>query len=295
VTDPIDTARELGRMAPRRRLGKKPPRVDRRTLKFSAYRTAAFPSLPPSVDWGSAVPPVPGWGMDGNDTLGCCTISGWAHADLLWTANANPPPWQPDVSTIEATYFALTGGPDTGLDLLTVLRYAQATGMGGHKIGPYVSLAVGNVEEAKQAIYAFGCAYIGVTLPDYIAQSAELNPPWVLPPQDSSFPPADPNDGHCVILTAYNDASQTFTGITWGQPVVVSYAFFEAYNDEGFGIISPDWLKPGGSSPPGLDLAALQADQSAITAEMPAPNPPIPALPWYLRLWNWLAALFHLA
>ena len=138
MSDPILNPGAAHRLP--RRFGKKPPRIDPRTLQFRKYLTAALPPLPASQNWGAAVPVVPGWGMDGNDTYGDCTIAAWAHADLLWTANANPPAWQPDVATIESTYFALTGGADTGLDMLTVLKFAQSTGMGGHKIGAFAQI-----------------------------------------------------------------------------------------------------------------------------------------------------------
>lgn len=292
MSDPILNPGAAHRLP--RRFGKKPPRIDPRTLQFRKYLTAALPPLPASQNWGAAVPVVPGWGMDGNDTYGDCTIAAWAHADLLWTANANPPAWQPDVATIESTYFALTGGADTGLDMLTVLKFAQSTGMGGHKIGAFAQITTGNLEEMKQAIALGGLVYFGLDLPDYIANDSAIDPPWVLPPQDTTFPPPNPADGHCIILTAYDDASQTLTGITWGLPVVISYAFAETYGTESFFIISPDWFKPGGTSPPGLDSATLAADLALVQAETPSPNPPNPSVPWYIRFLDWLEALFHL-
>jgi hypothetical protein len=228
--------------------------------------------------------------MDGNDTYGDCTIAGAAHLIENWSYNETPP--SPRVfSTTDCTndYFALTGGQDNGLDLLTVLQAWQGNGLayggtvaanrwlvgigralhlkcGGpsseDKIAAYTALKAGNQLEAQQAVWLFGGAYIGLELPDFAVQGDMLSTPWVVPPGGAVGNAApNPNNGHCVCIVGY-DATQAYV-VTWGAVKTMSWGFYAAYSDEAYAIISPDWLGSG-VAPPGFDLAQLQADLVSI-------------------------------
>jgi len=67
-----------------RRLGKLPPRWDRRTLKMARFLTPALTPPPPAVYWSKG---FPSWGMYLNDQLGDCTIAAIAHAIQTWKIN----------------------------------------------------------------------------------------------------------------------------------------------------------------------------------------------------------------
>src|SRR5262249_1825696 len=73
------------------RFGKHPPKVDYRTLHFRNYLTSTLPPPPPSLNVLSRVyeqlkttDPTALFPMDGNDTLGACTIAALAHAETVY-------------------------------------------------------------------------------------------------------------------------------------------------------------------------------------------------------------------
>jgi hypothetical protein len=241
------------------RLGKKPPRIDKRTLKFRDYVTPALPAPPPSVDWTAKVPT---WPMMGNDQYGDCTCAAAGHLIETWTANATTPLILPD-DEILAAYNVVDGGVDQGADLLTVLNYWRQTGIGGDTIVAYAQVGMTNVAEIQQAIDLFGGIYIGVALPDFAVQGDMLTVPWMLPTDGSNDPP-DPNNGHCIPLVQYD--AQGVTAITWGEAKRASWDFITTYADEGYAILSDDWIEVTGESPGGLNIAQLQADLQAVTA-----------------------------
>jgi hypothetical protein len=222
--------------------------------------------------------------MDGNDTVGDCTIAAAAHHVETWTYNESPPaPVNFTTQDCLSDYYALTGGPDTGLDLLTVLNQWQTKGLnraGGNPdvIKAFVQLKTGDMGEAQQAIALFGGAYIGLALPDFIVNSpAPTQMVWDVPSGGAVGPNApNSNNGHCVPLIGY-DANYIYF-VTWGAVVQMTWAFYAAYSDEGYVALSQDWLGSG-TAPSGFDLTQLEADLVAINAVPPVPIPPQP-VPW---------------
>lgn len=258
------------------RLGKLPPKHDDRTLQFRRYLTADLPAPPPAINWQSLVPES-SWNIDGNDRFGDCVEAAKAHQVQSWTFNADPsaavviPP-----DTVVADYLAETGGQDTGLAILDSLNLWRSKGMptglappaeATDMINAYAQLGVGNFTELQQAISLFGGAIIGVVLPDYIL-SQPLGQPWDVSGDNA---PADPNNGHCVVLLGYD--GQYYYCLTWGVVTPVTPAFLAAYMDEAYAVLSPDWIGPAGQAPDGFDMAQLQADLAQITSP-PAPAPP---------------------
>ena len=77
------TGIEIQVMPTLRKLRKKPPRFDPRTLKIERYFTTALPAPPPRVDWSRGF--NINYGMMLNDTLGDCTEAKKGHAVQVWT------------------------------------------------------------------------------------------------------------------------------------------------------------------------------------------------------------------
>jgi hypothetical protein len=252
------------------RLGKKPPRVDARTLRLANYLTSDLPPPPLSSSTYTDVP-VADFPMDGNDTIGDCTIAAAAHLLAEWTALAQGSAVVVPSSEVEQDYFQLTGGPDTGLDLLTVLNWWRKTGFSGAdgKIDAYAALSLNTPSELEQSVVLFGGSYLGLALPDFAAKPPGgnlLGVPWVIP--SGPTPPPDPNAGHCVPAVGYDD--ENVYVVTWGAIKAMSWGFYAAYVDEAFAVISPGWLNAQGTTPSGLNLAQLDQDLQAITSSEPS-------------------------
>jgi len=118
------------------RFGKHPPQNDYRTLRFKTYIKAGIASPPTSLNTLTRVyanikvnDPTKLFPMDGNDTLGDCTIAGVAHAITTYRALTKKKTI-PATNTIEKLYFHLTGGPDTGLNELDVLLASERRSRG---------------------------------------------------------------------------------------------------------------------------------------------------------------------
>jgi hypothetical protein len=238
------------------KLGKKIPRIDKRTLKLSKYLLSTIPTPPAIVDW---TPKVNGnWPMYGNDTMGDCTCAAAGHMIEAWTANAGTLT-VPQLSDILAAYNVVDGGVDQGADMLTVLNYWSNTGIGTDKIYAFAQIQVNNPDELQASVSLFCGAYLGLALPDNVVNNVDmLTVPWT----DTSMPPG-PNNGHCVPVVGY-DADNIYV-VTWGVVKAMSWAFYGAYVDEAYCVLSQDWINSAsGQAPSGFDLPTLQADLAAI-------------------------------
>ena len=246
------------------KLGKAAPRRDHRTLRLAEYLTPALPPVPPSASFAGAVP-TGNWGMFMNDTLGDCTCAAAAHLLMQWTGSAGALVTPTDADIL-AAYAAITGytpsDPDSdgGAVELDVLNYWRATGIAGHKIGAYASVNPKNHAHVQAAAYLFGGLYIGVALP----LSAQGQQTWDVVGDGKTGDSAPGSwGGHAVEVVAY-DAGGLWV-VTWGALMRVTWAFWDAYVDEAYAILSPDFIEGNGNTPEGFALAALQADLAGVT------------------------------
>jgi len=246
------------------KLGKLAPRHDPRTLKLARYLTAALPPPPVVADWTTKVT-VP-WGVQLNNSLGDCTCAAASHLVLSWTANASSPVVVSDNDTLTLYEKACGYNPadpstDQGGVELDVLNFWRQNGIGsaGHPISAYASVNPKNVTEVQQAINLFGGVYTGVALPT--SAQAQVGTLWDV----TASTPDDAGSwgGHAVPGVAYDTVGLTF--VTWGNLQKATWAWFEAYCDEAYAIITQDWIEANGDAPSGFDLATLQADLAAIT------------------------------
>lgn len=242
------------------KLGKLPPRYDRRTLKVARYLTPALPSAPAEVDYSKG---VTDWGMMLNDSLGCCTIAAVGHAIQCWTVNADS---RCDFSddAVRLYYEKWDGydpkdpSTDGGGVMLDVLRDWRRDTFAGRSLDAYISVPVANQEETKQALWIFGGLYIGVELP-ITAQNQDI---WYL----KDGPDAEPGSwgGHCINLIGYDETG--LTCVTWGAPKKMTWEWYAKYCSEAFACVSKSWIESSGVSPSGFDLATLEADLKLVTA-----------------------------
>jgi hypothetical protein len=258
------------------KFGKKPARVDRRTLKLKKY-IRQMPLLPTAIDHMTMVSQ---WPMDGNDAYGDCVMAAIAHQVQQWTVYSKGFADMPTGQEVIDAYLALSPN-DSGLEILSTLNLWRKVGFWGHKIVAYAGLDIGHVEQAKYGIYIFGAVQLGLSLPDVGTYG-----PWTV--LDG---PPDRYKGHDVILVGYSDSKRVFYAVTWGGLVEMSYDWYAKYTDECYAILSDEWLMASGKTIDGFDRQTLLQDLADITQAVgPDPQPPKPKS-W---LWAILAGIVSL-
>lgn len=235
------------------KLGKLAVKKDKRNLKLADYiaKPKALPKLPSKV---LTYQKVPSWPMYDNDTLSNCTAATAGHLVQGWTNARDGKIVTPALSAVDALYWA-TGTADDGRYSLDVLNEWHRNGMGRDKIGAFVQLNLKLTGHWKYAIDEFGGAFVGLALP-ISAQRATSWKAW-------TGPNAVPGSwgGHAVSAVGYDQYGAYL--VTWGAIIKATWGFMTKYADEGYAIISPDFLAAG-KSPAGFDTATLTADLAAI-------------------------------
>ena len=234
-------------------LGRLPSPADPRTLTLGTYLTAGA-VLPEAVAWYKAVPSE-GWRMFGNHTHGDCTCAAAAHLIMAWTANIGREAAPSEEAVLGFYDHFSKGQPWAGADMLSVLRYWHREGLASHRIESYASVDRHQHVELKQAIALFGGAYVGIGLPKFATPAAGRyeGVPWVLPHGGAVGDAARrPSHGHCVSIVGYDE--RVLYAVTWGQLKTMSWDFYDAYVEEAFVVLSPDWTS-----------AALERKEKEIT------------------------------
>ena len=268
-------------MKARYKLGKQPATYDKRDLKFAQFRTSAPLPAHPTAFGHETLIGANAWQMLGNGPdntvskgfagAGDCVFAGGDHETMLWTLEGGAPAKFTGASAIK-DYSAVTGydpnaSPDAngdnptdqGTNTRDALKYRQKTGLidakgKRHKIGAYVALEVGNVEQILEALYLFGVVGIGIKFPDSAMDQFNARQPW------SVVPGPAPTEGHYIPLVAYRTNLEC---VTWGRIQQMTTQFYMTYCDEAWAILSPEMLKAG-KSLDGFDLAQLQADLKVL-------------------------------
>jgi len=232
-----------------KKFGKHPKRDDPRNLKFAKYATELAP--PPSTFSDMDVvcaklgvtDPKTLYPMDGNDTLGDCTIAGIAHADTTYEGLIGQKSI-PSRCTVVSLYKKLTGGQDTGCNMLDVLNYWRQNKCFGDKIIAYTEIDPKNHTHIQQAIQLFGGVYIGFNVQENAIDDFNNGTTWT--------PGNLTGDGHAVYLIAYDQ--DTVTVLTWGGYIKATWAWLDYTCDEAYAIV-----------PPELNSPELLADLNAVT------------------------------
>jgi hypothetical protein len=191
--------------------------------------------------------------MDGNDTLGDCTIAGVAHAITTYAGLIGKRVIMPKPAVVKL-YFHLTGGVDSGMNELDVLNYWRQHPVASDKILAFASIDPKNHTHIQQAIQLFGGVYLGFQVQENCLQEFDAHQPWTPGPLT--------NDGHAVYAVAY-DASGV-TVLTWGNTQKATWAWWDVCVDEAYAILPPEAQKSDFA--PGFDFAQLQTDLSDVAS-----------------------------
>jgi hypothetical protein len=240
------------------RFGKHPPKRDYRTLRFKNYLTTKIAAPPVSYDALSQVyknlkisDPTTLFPMDGNDTLGDCTIAALAHADTVYNGLISKKKIMAKQDVVKL-YMHLTGGIDSGMNELDVLNYWQSKTVSGDKILAYVSIDMKNHTHIQQAIQLFGGVYLGFQVQQKCLEEFDARQPWTPGPLTQ--------DGHAVFAVAYDQNGVTV--LTWGNTQKATWAWWDECVDEAYAILPPEAEKSGFAL--GFNFAQLQADLAAV-------------------------------
>ncbi len=241
------------------RFGKHPAKHDYRTLRLKTYLTPELKAPPVSCDvlprvyktLGVAEDPQPLFPMDGNDTLGDCTIAALAHATTIYRGLVGKRE-VPKSSAVTKLYWHLTGGVDSGLAELDVLSYWRKHTFAGDRILAFAKVDVKDHTQIKQAIHLFGGVYLGFQVQEDCEKEFAAGKPWTAGPLTQ--------DGHAVFATGY-DAHQ-LTVLTWGNTQKATWGWWDECVDEAYAILPADAKLEGYA--PGFDFAKLLADLELV-------------------------------
>jgi hypothetical protein len=258
------------------KLGKKPPRIDPRTLSFAKY-APLLPPPPTAVSWTKN---VTSWGMMLNDQLGDCTCSAVGHGIQVATLNSGgsevTPPDQLILNLYEKSCGYVLGNPNTdnGGVIIDVLNYTRYHGLGkrrnktgrkaASKLYAYADPAVGDITHVKQAIFTFGIVDIGLNLPITAQTQNQNGQVWDVVGNPNTDPNSFPNSwgGHSVVVCTYDE--ETVTCITWGMLQKMTWRFWNCYVDESHALLFHAWVEQFGTRFPAA-LTQLEADLAAVT------------------------------
>jgi hypothetical protein len=240
------------------RFGKHPTKNDYRTLRFKNYLTPALPPPPATYDVLTNVyvklnlsDPTKLFPMDGNDTLGDCTIAALAHAVTTYRGLIAKHTIMSRAAVVKL-YMHLTGGVDSGLNELDVLNYWRKTAVSGDAIMAFAAVEPKNHTHVQQAIQLFGGVYLGFQVQQNCVQEFDAHQPWTPGPLT--------NDGHAVFAVGYDQTGVTV--LTWGNTQAATWAWWDECVDEAYALLPPEAKNP--QFAPGFNLAQLQADLSNV-------------------------------
>lgn len=220
-----------------------------------ARYAAQAPLAPPpkSQDWYSK---ISYWPMLKNDLLGDCTAAGVLHAIQQWQTYATGKLWTPTDDLAIFVYSLFGFDPkrptetDNGAVELDVLNlWLKGFNLNGNldTLAAYASINVKNSDELRYAITWFGCAYLGIDLPKTVdTPLGDIE--WDITSIGLVGQGTKGSLGpHCVIAVGYDEI--WIYVISWGKLIRMSWAFWLAYGDEAYALLSSDFTRLPGVTP----------------------------------------------
>lgn len=262
-----------------RRLGKKPPKHDPRTLRLAKYMTReALPPAPTSKDYTPAVEKAGGFPMYGNDRWGDCAEADVGHSQQTWVFNAGGSVSFTDTN-IANLYSAVTGfnpndpSTDQGTYWLDLLNYWRKTGITDasgkvHQIGGFMSVDPRSTVQIRTAVWLFGGLQLGISLPLTAYDQYSAGKAWTYV-SSTGRGKAGSWGGHAVPVPKYS--SRSLYVVTWGGLQRMTYGFMSHYCDEAYVVLSPDWFNlVSKKAPSGFDYNQLDYDIGQFSAPQAA-------------------------
>lgn len=246
------------------KLGKKPARAVAVAFAFANYvDLSRFPKLPPAFGQPSL---IPNWGMLGNDDFGCCVWASAAHATTYWNRLAGRKV-QFTTQNVLSDYAAVTGfdpkKPDTdqGTDMAAAAEYRRKTGIidsngQRHKVGAYLALRPGDLDQLNVAIFLFRAVDIGLVLRNDADSQFDANKAWEVTPHSRV------DGGHCVSGSAKH-ADGNYVVQTWGRDQIMTPGYYLQCSDEATAYVAQDMLDDMGTVR-GFNMDRLRADLAAL-------------------------------
>lgn len=232
------------------RLGKLPAKRPHGLSDLAVYAAGKLPPPPASVPVPKAQYP-----MDGNDQYGDCVMAGTAHLIAAWDAEVGQSDPVPTGDAVVQEYFALTGGPDSGLNEADVLAHWQQVGLFGRRIEGYAPVDPRNLVELHQAVAFYGGSMLGIACPQSAQEQFAAGEPWTFVPNSPVV------GGHCIVALGYTPTAVLCA--TWGGIAEVTYSFLAHFMDEAWAVIGSP-IAERGADALGIDLGSLQADLERI-------------------------------
>lgn len=242
------------------RYGRKPqhPRWVRQRVVLDLHTDWAqlTASVPAAVDRTTG---VKSWPMYMNDRLGDCGEAGAGHAVQAVAAMAGTTltPADSDIEYLyEKTGGYVPGDPSTdgGTNLQDLLTWWSANDWGGLRVSAFAQVRSQDPAALRACLYYFGTVYAGVSFPAGGMRQFQAGQPWTPVPGDSI------DGGHCIVLEAAT--ADELTWITWGAKQKSDLAWWAAYAEEAWVIMTPQSLA---SPPPGINVAGVQAMFRSLT------------------------------
>lgn len=241
------------------RFGKLPPKVDYRTLRFANYLRDDIPEPPVAVNLTQRVLQNTGYDnpdllfpMYDNDRLGDCTVAGAAHGMTVHHGMIKQT-HIPSLQTVVKIYNHLTGGVDSGLYLMDVIKYWRSVGIEDSKIFAYAMVQRHNHTHVKQAIQIFGGLIVGFQCQEKVLEEFHDRVPWQ--------PGKLMNAGHAVYAVGYDTAGVEV--LTWGTTQRGTWEWWDTCVDESYALLPPEAQMTGFTQ--GFDFNRLYRDLSEIT------------------------------
>lgn len=221
-------------------------------VRYSAQ--AVLPPPPQSQDWYTK---ISYWPMLKNDLFGDCTCAGVLHAVQQWRTYASGRLWIPADDTALRLYSLFGFDPsrpaetDQGvaeIDILTTWLKGFDLGDGLDRLAAFATIQVPQADELRYAIAWFGSAYLGIDLPKSIEGPLE-GIEWDISPAGTQQGAGVKGSmgPHCIIAVGY-DPDWIYV-VTWGRLVRMSWAFWLAYGDEAYALLSADFSNTPGITP----------------------------------------------
>lgn len=258
-------------------LGKKEASYDKRDALWADFRASLavaglLPKIP--IPFGSGLDFLgEAWGMFGNGPdnsvfpgfggCGDCAWAGPAHEHMLLAKNLNHPVPVFNGKIVVGEYSAYcgfvptSGANDNGSNLHEVAQWRATKGIkdatgGTHKIGMYLFGEPKNITELLEMAYFMQAAGIGIEFPESADDQFGEGKIW------TPVSGAQIVGGHYIPVVGSAQAGQV-TFITWAKRTLMSYAFYNKYNDEIYGYVTPEAISSvTGKDFHGFDPAHLE-------------------------------------